>query len=116
MAVAGRKHREFMKYGAGGWALILALFLLCLLLVSSKRGEESVKTELEIRMERMIEKVEGAGESHVLINEENGAVKGVLIICEGAEDISVRLRVQEAAHAVLDTENERIHVMPMEGK
>ncbi len=95
---------------------MLALLLLCLLFVSSKRGEGNVKTDLEIRMERVMEKVEGAGESYVMINEEDGRVKGVLIMCEGAEDISVRLRVQEAARAILDVENERIHVMPMEGK
>ncbi len=116
MAVAGRKYKEIFTSGAGGWALVTALVLLCLLFVSSRQEEGNVKTDLEIRLERVMEKVEGAGESYVMINEENGAVRGVLIMCEGAWNISVRLRVQEAARAVLDIENERIHVMPMEGE
>lgn len=116
MAVAGRKYRGIFTSGAGGWALVIALVLLCLLFVSSRRGEGNVKTDLEIRLERVMEKVEGAGESYVMINDENGSVKGVIIMCEGAESISVRLRVQEAARALLDIPNERIHVMPMEGE
>ena len=116
MAFAGRKGKEIFKSGAGGWALLLALLLLCLLFVSSKRGEGNVKTDMEIRMERVIEKLTGVGETYVMINEEGGSVQGVLIVCEGANDIAVRLRVQDAAKALLNIDNERIHVMPMEEK
>ena len=33
MAVAGRKYKEIFTSGAGGWALVTALVLLCLLFV-----------------------------------------------------------------------------------
>ncbi|MBQ1256525.1 MAG: hypothetical protein IIX93_04540 [Clostridia bacterium] len=114
MAVTGGKLKEISRSGAGGWALLAALFLMCFLLVSSGREEKGNKTDLEIRMESVMEKVMGAGEAYVCINSENGTVKGVVIMCEGAQDIGVRLRVQEAAKALLDIDNARIHVMPME--
>lgn len=95
---------------------MLALLLLCLLFASSRQETGNIKTDLEIRMERMLGKVEGAGETCILINQENEAVRGVLIMCEGAGNIGVRLRVQEAARAILNIPNEQIHVMPMEEK
>lgn len=116
MAVACKKGKGIMKSGAGGWALIGALLFLCLLLVLTRQEEGNVKTDMEIRMERVMKKVEGAGSTYVMINEEGGQVKGVLIVCEGADDIAVRLRVQDAARALLDIPNEKIHVMPMEDK
>lgn len=114
MVFAGGKGKAFLKSGAGGWALLAALLLLCVLFVSSRRDEGNVKTDMEIRMERIIQKLAGAGDVYVMINEEDGAVTGVLIVCEGADDIRVRLRVQDAARALLNIDNERIHVVPME--
>lgn len=114
MAGAGKKENRWLQSGAGGWALIGAVLLLCLLFVWTRREEGNVKTDMEIRMERVMEKVTGAGETYVMINEENEEIKGVLIVCEGAKDIAVRLRVQDAARALLNISNERIHVMAME--
>lgn len=116
MSGAVKKDRWILKIGAGGWAALGIFLLLCLLLYESKRESADVKTEMEIRLEQVLEKVSGAGETYAMINEENGNVTGVLIVCEGAENIAVRLRVQDAARAILNVENANIHVMPMKGE
>lgn len=114
MAGAGKKEKWMNRLGAGGWAMIGALALLCLLFMYSQKEDDPVKTDMEARMERLLSKAEGAGKTSVMINEEDGKVTGVLIVSEGAENISVRLRIQEAARALLNVDNERVHVIPME--
>lgn len=114
MAGDGKKDKWISRMGAGSWAALGVLVILCLLLFRLNRENGDVKTEKEIRMERVLKKLSGAGETYVMINEENGSVTGALIVCEGAEDISVRLRVQDAARAILQVDNQKIHVAPME--
>lgn len=114
MTCAEKTRRLIKKTGAGVWAAMAACALLCLLLLTSGKNEEG-KTDKEIRLERVMEKIEGAGDTDVMIAEENGCVTGVLVVSQGAEDIAVRLRLQNAVKTLLDVDNERINVMPMEG-
>ncbi len=115
MTVAGGKGKWFEKISVGGWAILGMFALLCLLLISGRTEKDDVGTDIERRMERVIEKMEGVKECDVMILEENNEITGVLIVCEGAEDISVRIRVQNAAKTLLNIENGKISVVPMEG-
>ena len=116
MTVTSEKKKWFEKNGAGFWALFGVLALLCLVLISGRGDQEEVKTDLEIRMERVIEKMEGVRKANVMIVQEQSEITGVLIVCDGAEEIAVRIRVQNAVGTLLDIENSRISVVPMEGK
>ena len=93
-----------------------ALALLCLLLISGRRETDDVGTDTEKRMENVIRKMEGVGDCDVVIIDEHNQITGVLIVCEGAEDISVRIRVQNALGTLLGIENSKIGVVPMEVK
>lgn len=115
MTCAEKTRRLISKTGAGVWAAMAACALLCLLLLASGKNEGEAKTDKEIRLERVMEKIEGAGDTDVMIAEENGCVTGVLVVAQGAGDIAVRLRLQNAVKTLLDVENEKINVMPMEG-
>ncbi|MBE5790768.1 MAG: hypothetical protein E7322_01255 [Clostridiales bacterium] len=115
MTVTGEKGKWFEKINAGTWALMGIFALLCLLLISGRKETDDMGTDIEKRMERVIEKMEGVKDCDVMIIDEGNEITGVLIVCEGAEDISVRIRVQNAAKTLLNIENCKISVVPMGG-
>ena len=111
------KTAEKLKNGGGRMFLVIAL-LIALVLMLSSFGRESggEPTELEARMERVLSKIDGAGEVNVLLTEKDGKTQGALIVAEGAGDLSVRLAVRQAVSTLLGIENERIDVRKMEGR
>jgi len=102
--------------GARGLEWMLLAVCLTLMLMLLLRDEENVltATELETRLEATLSCVEGAGQVRVLVNEGETGVLGVLIVAEGAQDLRVRLELEQAAHSILGVELERIEVLRME--
>ena len=115
MTVTGGKRKWFDRIGAAAWALMGMLALLCLLLISGRKESDDVGTDIERRMERVIKRMEGVRDCDVMIIDNDNEITGVLIVCDGAEDISVRIRVQNAVGTLLDIENSKIGVVPMKG-
>ena len=112
------------------WPLVAALALVCVLaLATLGKGEgepNPAGTELETRLERVLSCIEGAGRVRVMIREEEQTLSafapqeepkaaGVVIVCEGADDMRVRLALEQAAQALLGVEYSRIQVVKMEG-
>ena len=77
---------------------------------SSAGATESVMTEEEIRLESVLEKIDGAGDVSVMITKQSETVVGVIIIAEGARDISVRLRLLDATATALGVDKSIINV------
>ena len=87
------------------WPVIAALALACVLVLSAggERASEPTQTgtELETRLERVLSAIEGTGKVRVMIREESRAeisafapqqepsAEGVVIVCEGADDLRV---------------------------
>lgn len=61
------------------------------------------QSENEAKLCGILSKIDGVGEAEVMIYEENG-VKSVVVVCEGANNLSVVLDVREAVCAALGTE------------
>ena len=114
----------------GEWLLVLAVLALCILVLSQGEGQEDTGggTELEARLERVLSAIEGAGEVRVMIaqretqevsafavSQPQQEVTGVLVVCEGARDVRVRLAIEQAAQTLLGIERSRIEVAAMEG-
>ena len=112
------------------WPVIAALALACVLVLSAggERASEPAQTgtELETRLERVLSAIEGTGKVRVMIREESRAevyafapqqepsAEGVVIVCEGADDLRVRLALEQAAQALLGVPCSRIQVVKME--
>ena len=112
------------------WPVIAALALACVLVLSAggERASEPAQTgtELETRLERVLSASEGTGKVRVMIREESRAeisafapqqepsAEGVVIVCEGADDLRVRLALEQAAQALLGVPCSRIQVVKME--
>ena len=82
--------------GRSGWGFVILAASAGLLLLlwtpsgGGGPGEGGEKTE-ETRIEALLTGMEGVGEAHVLLSEH-----GAVIVCSGADDPSVCLRVTQA--------------------
>ena len=96
------------------WALLALLAVAALVLLAPGVRTSDVRSETEARLERVLSEVEGAGRVKVMVFEGKDGQTGVLVVAEGARDVSVRLRLQKAVQTVLGIDNARIDVSPME--
>ena len=97
-------------------ALILLVALAVMFWARGQGADSPVSTALEKRMERAFSQVEGAGDVSVMVTEgEDGQPVGVLIVCEGASQMAVRLALADAAHTLLGLDAREIEIAKMRG-
>ena len=105
------KVREFARR-LSGWktVLLVAAVGLALLLWPSGTagGDGDHAAAEETRVEALLGRVEGVGEVHVLLSEDGAAV-----VCQGADDASVRLAVLEAVRSYTGLLTSEIMVLKM---
>lgn len=70
----------------------------------------SVGSEMEIRVCRLLEEINGVGEAEVMICETEEGVQSVVVVCEGAKDLQVLLNIREAVSAALGTNQSAVKV------
>ena len=98
------------------YLLIAALAVLALCLLNNGR-EESRSADMETRLEQALSCVEGAGKIQVMITEDTeGLPQGVLIVCEGADDLRVCLSLEQAVRTLLNVERSRIEIIRMKSR
>ena len=90
---------------------VAALLALMLLGFGGGSGGEA-GTPLELRVERILGRIEGAGRVSVMITQgEDGAATGAVIVAEGLSDMQTYLRLQRAVATLLDLAPERIEII-----
>jgi hypothetical protein len=67
-------------------------------------------SQTETRVERLLEEIEGVGNASVMVCETEEGVQGVVVVCEGANDLQVLLNVREAVSAALGTDPKSIKI------
>lgn len=102
--------------------VVLAVAAGLLFLLPSSSEPDGMTAE-EIRISRILSDIQGAGETRISIHysEKNAsfgstasAPAGAVIVSRGAGNMAVRLRLTEAARALLSLNDENIAVFPME--
>ena len=97
------------------WFLLLTAAALLLLVASGNSGNTSaLRTESERRLISVLDRIDGAGETDALIMESNGRTS-VLVIAEGADDMSVYLRILQAVRTMFNLELSDIEIIPHAG-
>ena len=139
---SGSKNRTLRffqgKMGKEQWIVILLLGLLLSvialpvskkssvtkdgILTDSTQDTEESQTSLELRLQNMLESMEGAGRVRVMLmtGEQQGIyqsgeteVRGVLIAAEGASDPVVVQKIQQAVMALFQIEAHKIKIIKM---
>lgn len=91
--------------------LMIAAAAMLLLQFGSTSGKHA-QTDLESRLTLALRQIEGVGEVHVMIvQQEDETAQGVLVVADGADDVGVCLRIQYAVKTLLGVESSEIEVM-----
>lgn len=94
--------------------IILIIAAICALLYCLMDGSAQgrIATDEEKRIQNILSRIEGAGKVHVMLStDEAGSHQGAIIAAGGAEEIAVRLELQQAMHTLTGLELERIEVV-----
>lgn len=105
--------------------ILLTLSVICagVFLLLPSTPASTAMTEEESRISRALSAIEGAGETRIVLRyrEESGTLsasrkvpEGAVIVSRGAGNMAVRLRLMEAAQALLGLDAGSIAVFPME--
>lgn len=95
--------------------LILILVLLAALGLWAFRSPGNTlsnKTELELRIERLLEHMDGVGSVEVMVSvDADGNPAGAAVVVNDAISVRSRLEIQSAIQALLNIEAQRIRVI-----
>ena len=103
------RFRELLR--RDGW--LYAAIALCVVLALSVSASSS--PDEETRIARVLSEIAGAGSVSVTIYTEDSQPCGAVVVASGAEDIAVRLRLQEAVTTLLGLDSSRVAVYPRKG-
>ena len=90
--------------------LLLAAILCAMLALAMDGGDASTVHSGEGRMERTLEEIEGAGKVRVLLSDPQNP-SGVVVLAEGADDISVMLKLQRSVQVLTGLPLESIEII-----
>ncbi len=96
-------------------AFIIAVALVIYSSVVAKGDEQAIATGVvassqEARLSSILSSIDGAGEVEAMISEQNGEIVGVLVIAEGANNISVRVKLVDATSSALGVDRQIVNV------
>ena len=98
-------------------AFVLALGLVLIFLGNASRGKTpESEAGIEERLTELCSGVDGVGECSVLIyyaDADEGAVESVIVICEGADNVEVRLRLTDMLSSFFGIGSNRIRIEKM---
>lgn len=97
-------------------ALIIALALIIYSGVGSASSTDTPSNmDLEeSRLATVLSNIQGAGKVEVMISRNDDIVTGVLVVAEGAKDISVLLKLLDATSTVMGVDKSIVEVYQME--
>ncbi len=93
--------------------LAIALFYTAWKIFKGDEKDQTASLQLsdtEVKVSRILQEIDGVGEANVVVYEENGEVKSVVVVCEGGNDLRVIMDVREAVAATLGTEEKVVKV------
>lgn len=103
-ALRGARHLEVLL------ALVLIAALGLLMFQGSRTSAD--KTDVESRLERLLEGIEGVGDVDVMISmDDKETPVGAAVVASGKLGMRARLEIQSAIQALLDIETNRIRVI-----
>lgn len=116
-----KKAAEYLKENKNILIVGVLIFILILAvaLINAGGGDgnaassDSLKSQEEIKLTRILSELEGVGDAEVMITSDDEGVKGVVIVCEGAENIMVRSSILNVVSTALNIDKNNIAIYAM---
>ena len=116
--------RKVIDYVREHKKIIIVVLLIVLLIgavylidKSKKAASTSVesysKSQAELKLTEILSNIEGVGNTDVMINENDGEILGVVIVCEGANNIMTRNDILNAVSTALNIDKKIIAIYSM---
>ncbi len=70
----------------------------------------NVMSETEKRISALIEEMDGVGDADVMISEDEDGAIGAVVVCQGANDLNVILRLREAIATALNIQEKNVKI------
>ena len=110
----------FSKFGGKPRDILIICVLALILLIvgwkifhsgksSSASGTDSY-SQNEWKAMRILQEIDGVGEASVVVSETADGVQSVVVMCEGAHNISVVMDIREAISAALNTPQKSVKI------
>ena len=77
---------------------------------TSPTATNSAKSETELRLKSILSSIDGVGSTDVMITENEGEITGVVIVCEGANNLMTRSNILNAVSTVLNVDKKIIAI------
>ncbi len=116
-----RRVLDFVKDNKKIVIVIVLIVVLIAIIYFIKRSDSdsletyavAEKSATEAKLTTILSSIDGVGETDVMINESDGTIKGVIIVCEGADRIMVRNDILNAVATALNVDRSLIAVYAM---
>ena len=101
--------------------LALITLLLCILFFINKGSQSQTaaiystqeKSVTEQKLMNILGNIQGVGTTDVMINESDGIITGVIIVCSGAENLMTRSNILNAVSTALNIDKKIIAIYSM---
>lgn len=116
--------RKLFDYVKNNKKIIIAVALLIVLIFavflinksnkpSSTTAALTEKSATEVKLCDILMSIDGVGEADVMINESENGILGVIIVCDGADNIMVRNDILNAVSTALGVQKSAIAIYSM---
>lgn len=95
------------------FVLGLALFILVWNVFQGRNREDETAlsmTDTEQKVARILQEINGVGKANVLVCETEEEIVGVVVVCDGANNLQVIMDVREAVSAALGTQQKNVKI------
>ncbi|MCM1437997.1 MAG: hypothetical protein NC131_02130 [Roseburia sp.] len=110
-----KSHKKILIIGS----LLVLLIAIAMLLyggktkVTASSADSATRTERETKLIRVLSEIEGVGKAEVMVNEGKDGVDGIIIVCEGANNIMTRSDILNAVSTALKVDKNNIAIYAM---
>ena len=77
---------------------------------TSSTTTNTAKSETELKLKGILSSIDGVGNTDVMITENEGEIIGVVIVCEGANNLMTRSNILNAVSTVLNIDKKIIAI------
>ena len=108
--IKNRTKKKWLEVALLGVMAVVLGFAVWQVFLKDKQPTSTNADSDEIRLVSILETINGVGDAEVMIGRTEDGIQSVVVVCEGANKISVLIDVREAAATALGIEQKYVKV------